>query len=115
MTRRDVLFQILWCLGSATVSDAFIPGTVGRFPIVPPVASTAIRGNDLGSNTVHKENFDIVRVDLDDGRDYPIYIGTGYSEEQGASECRTCWGRDIILLFSHCRIPLLVRSNTVSL
>jgi 3-dehydroquinate synthase len=27
-------------------------------------------------------NFDVVKVDLEDGRDYPIYIGTSYSEEQ---------------------------------
>jgi 3-dehydroquinate synthase len=104
MTRRDVLFQILWCLGSATVSDAFIPGTVGRFPIVPPVASTAIRGNDLGSNTVHKENFDIVRVDLDDGRDYPIYIGTGYSEEQATEILQSHIKGNKVLIVTNDRI-----------
>lgn len=38
---------------------------------------------DLGSTTVRTENYDIVKVDLDDGRDYPIYIGTGYSEKEG--------------------------------
>jgi len=27
-------------------------------------------------------NYDIVTVDFDDGRDYPIYIGTSYSDEQ---------------------------------
>ena len=27
-------------------------------------------------------NFDVVKVDLTGGRDYPIYIGTGYSDEQ---------------------------------
>jgi hypothetical protein len=37
----------------------------------------------LGSTTVSKEHYDIVSVDLDDGRDYPIYIGTGYSEDEG--------------------------------
>lgn len=36
-----------------------------------------------GSKTIHKENYDIVNVDLDDGRDYPIYIGTGYDDEEG--------------------------------
>ena len=38
----------------------------------------------LGSTTVHKENYDIVTVDLADGRDYPIYIGTSYSDQEGA-------------------------------
>jgi hypothetical protein len=39
----------------------------------------------LGSKTIHKENYDIVNVDLDDGRDYPIYIGTGYDDKEGTS------------------------------
>jgi len=31
---------------------------------------------------VDTDNFDVVRVDLTDGRDYPIYIGTSYTDEQ---------------------------------
>ena len=27
-------------------------------------------------------NYDVVSVDLNDGRDYPIYIGTSYTDEQ---------------------------------
>lgn len=30
-------------------------------------------------------NYDVVKVDLSDGRDYPIYIGTSYSYEQASS------------------------------
>jgi hypothetical protein len=37
----------------------------------------------LGSTTEHFENYDVVRVDLENARDYSIYIGTGYSDEQG--------------------------------
>lgn len=37
----------------------------------------------IGSTTVSKDNYDIVQVDLENGRDYPIYIGTGYSNEEG--------------------------------
>jgi hypothetical protein len=48
---------------------------------------------DLGSTTLSTENYDIVKVDLEDGRDYPIYIGTGYSEEEG-----TCRGVDVVRL-----------------
>ena len=44
--------------------------------------AASVMGNDLGSSTVAKENYDVVKVDLDDGRDYPIYIGTGYSDEE---------------------------------
>lgn len=47
-----------------------------------PLGASVV-SNDLGSSTVAKENYDIVKVDLDDGRDYPIYIGTGYSDEEG--------------------------------
>jgi len=31
-----------------------------------------------------ESNYDVVKVDLSEGRDYPIYIGTGYSDEQTA-------------------------------
>ena len=31
-----------------------------------------------------ESNYDAVKVDLEDGRDYPIYIGTGYSDGQVA-------------------------------
>ena len=36
-----------------------------------------------GFTTVSTDKYDIVKVDLDDGRDYPIYIGTGYDDEEG--------------------------------
>lgn len=29
-----------------------------------------------------EDNYDVVKVDLTDGRDYPIYIGTSYTDEQ---------------------------------
>ena len=40
---------------------------------------------EAGCTTESKENYDIVKVDLSDGRDYPIYIGTGYEDKEGAS------------------------------
>jgi len=36
-----------------------------------------------GSKTVNMDHYDIVTVDLEGGRDYPIYIGTGYSDGEG--------------------------------
>jgi hypothetical protein len=36
-----------------------------------------------GSTVVKMDNYDVVTVDLDAGRDYPIYIGTGYSDDEG--------------------------------
>jgi hypothetical protein len=38
-----------------------------------------------GSTVVQMDHYDVVTVDLDAGRDYPIYIGTGYSDEEGAA------------------------------
>jgi 3-dehydroquinate synthase len=35
-----------------------------------------------------ESNYDVVKVDFSDGRDYPIYIGTGYTDEE-ASEMLT--------------------------
>ena len=50
-------------------------------------ASTLIENSsaaeELGSSTMHRENYDIVNVDLEDGRDYPIYIGTSYYDQEG--------------------------------
>lgn len=43
----------------------------------------SVVSSDMGSSTIAKDNYDIVKVDLDDGRDYPIYIGTGYSDKEG--------------------------------
>ena len=45
--------------------------------------TASVMSNDLGSSTIAKDNYDVVKVDLDDGRDYPIYIGTGYSDQEG--------------------------------
>ena len=47
------------------------------------VAASPNGWDDMGSSTVARENFDEVTVDLSDGRDYPIYIGAGYSDEEG--------------------------------
>jgi len=56
-----------------------------------------------GSTVVSKEHYDIVKVDLDGGRDYPIYIGAGYSDDEGMSrkQCRTmafCKTMDVLVI-----------------
>jgi hypothetical protein len=48
----------------------------------PAVNNNSDDGWD-GSTVVQMDNYDVVTVDLDAGRDYPIYIGTGYSDEEG--------------------------------
>lgn len=63
----------------------FVLSSVESTPKTLLAASTADVGEELGSTTFSRDNYDEVKVDLDDGRDYPIYIGTGYSEEEGES------------------------------
>jgi len=57
------------------------PPAVSSFSVTPVGASVV--ATDLGSSTIAKENYDVVKVDLENGRDYPIYIGTGYSDDEG--------------------------------
>ena len=52
--------------------------------------ATALDATDLGSTVVSKDHYDVVRVDLEDGRDYPIYIGTGYSDQEGTEWVHCC-------------------------
>lgn len=40
--------------------------------------------SNLKMGSSDESDYDIVKVDLSDGRDYPIYIGTGYSDEETA-------------------------------
>jgi len=70
------------------VSLAFVPkASSTSFTRRPPSSVLATVQDELiGSETIHKESYDIVKVDLDDGRDYPIYIGTGFDEKEGT--CR---------------------------
>ena len=39
-------------------------------------------------SAIEESTHDVVKVDLSDGRDYPIYIGTGYTDDE-ASEMLT--------------------------
>ena len=44
------------------------------------------RTNEMQMVSVETEtDYDVVTVDLADGRDYPIYIGSNFSEEEGRS------------------------------
>jgi hypothetical protein len=35
------------------------------------------------ASSATKTDYDVVKVDLSDGRDYPIYIGAGFTDEEG--------------------------------
>jgi 3-dehydroquinate synthase len=43
----------------------------------------------MSSNTVTASEYDIVKVDLSDGRDYPIYIGDSFHEEEAGKLLRS--------------------------
>eukprot|EP00934_Nitzschia_sp_Nitz4_P004926 Nitzschia sp. Nitz4//scaffold228_size32365//19896//21140//NITZ4_007907-RA/size32365-processed-gene-0.37-mRNA-1//-1//CDS//3329542822//4916//frame0 len=60
-----------------SATDAFLP-VVG--PALGKALSTPSQSALAMSGTM--DNVDVVKVDLADGRDYPIYIGTGYSDQQ---------------------------------
>ena len=70
-TQRDIRRMSLPPLRSATTTTT--------------AAATADQADLLlGSTTESLGHYDAVRVDLDAGRDYPIYIGTGFSDDEGS-------------------------------
>jgi 3-dehydroquinate synthase len=90
-----------------------MPGTATAFSMFPPSVITSsgitlfsvaslnrvetrlrMTGSNSGSSgapaappptTTSLNNYDVVTVDLADGRDYPIYIGTSYTHEQATT------------------------------
>jgi hypothetical protein len=43
------------------------------------------------ASSATKTDYDVVKVDLSDGRDYPIYIGAGFTHEQGTQNHISHW------------------------
>jgi 3-dehydroquinate synthase len=60
-------------------------------------------------------NYDVVTVDLADGRDYPIYIGTGYSDEQVSQMLTSHIGGKKTLLITNDRIAPMYLEKYASL
>jgi len=50
--------------------------------LIHPQRNTAGTGRAKSNSELSASNVDIVKVDLSDERDYPIYIGTSYTEQQ---------------------------------
>ncbi|GAX26353.1 3-dehydroquinate synthase [Fistulifera solaris] len=69
-----------------------------------PSTSSTVLGSSLGSTLESKEQYDIVKVDLEDDRDYPIYIGTGYSEDESATLLQQHLAGKKVLLITNDRI-----------
>lgn len=53
--------------------------------------TTTLRAVAAGSTLESTEQYDIIKVDLDRDRDYPIYIGTGYSDDEGTLKRWRVW------------------------
>jgi len=65
----------------ASSSTAFVP-TLSKIN----VGSTFVTKSGIQSSMkMSEDSHDVVRVDLDDGRDYPIYIGADFDEIEGNS------------------------------
>jgi hypothetical protein len=97
--RRQPLRPKRTARGSGIIS--MMPVLVGMVMLLCPALSTAFpvggyrsglfttsattsrsSSTHLSVSTSTGQNYDIVKVDLEDGRDYPIYIGTSYTDEQ---------------------------------
>ena len=72
---------LLWISAS---SAAFVP-FVWEGVVVSPTKTFMSSSSTSSSTTSAATDYDIVNVDLADGRDYPIYIGAGFSDDEG--EC----------------------------
>jgi hypothetical protein len=79
-SRKTSCLLALFALASLSHGLSVPRGGAAR-PAFRLASSTA--AGDLGSTVVSMDRYDIVKVDLEDGRDYPIYIGTEYSDEEG--------------------------------
>lgn len=62
-----------------TTASALLLLVSAATAFAPVVASSRTTSKLYASNV----DYDIVKVDLSDGRDYPIYIGAGYSDDEG--------------------------------
>lgn len=72
MTKQRLLVSLLLA-HIVTAALAFVP--------MPLRMTTRMTSSQTSTSTA--TDYEIVKVDLADGRDYPIYIGAGFSEEQG--------------------------------
>ena len=95
-----MLVSILLSLSGVSLTDGFLLPAASRLVAASSSSPTFCAGgrisgsgmsasaeDQLGSTTVNMDHYDIVKVDLADGRDYPIYIGTEYSDEEGEFIC----------------------------
>jgi hypothetical protein len=71
--------------GSSSPASTLLQSAVASSESSSPAVNSNSDDDDDwdGSTVVQMDHYDVVTVDLDAGRDYPIYIGTGYSDDDG--------------------------------
>jgi hypothetical protein len=75
--RQQWLCSLLLLVSArSTLAFSFSP-TAARQLGVPKTSIMSL------SSTSAATDYEIVKVDLSEGRDYPIYIGAGFSDEEG--------------------------------
>jgi len=93
-TRSTSVFAICyWTLLATSIPPsvhAFQPILSTENHVASPFVKKSLAkssGSRIGMSS--DAHYDVVRVDLDDGRDYPIYIGAGYSETEAGEMLRS--------------------------
>lgn len=97
----------LLLISIADISGFVIQGShhISKLNSISSISLTVdspIRGLVPKSST--KTDYDVVKVDLSDGRDYPIYIGAGFSEEEAGEMLRSHINGNRALLITNDRI-----------
>lgn len=93
--RSLFVVTVLWSLSVVSKTNGFGPKYLNPHLLSSTSSTTSSRGTKtrtvmssstseelLGSTTVNMDHYDVVKVDLDDDRDYPIYIGTEYTDDE---------------------------------
>jgi 3-dehydroquinate synthase len=82
-----------------------VVGTTRGF--VAPTATTRSHAQlafGRGALSASNNEYDVVKVDLDDGRDYPIYIGAGFGEDEAATLLKSHVKGNRVLIVTNDRI-----------
>mmetsp|Transcript_60902 Transcript_60902/g.92004 ORF Transcript_60902/g.92004 Transcript_60902/m.92004 type:complete len:426 (-) Transcript_60902:17-1294(-) len=92
--------QSPFLVGLAAVLSLLLFGIQSSFAFqTKPVFASKSSSASLSMASDDDKNYDIVTVDLADGRDYPIYIGTGYTDDQiGDVLAKHIEGKDALLI-----------------
>ncbi|GKZ01532.1 hypothetical protein MPSEU_001103800 [Mayamaea pseudoterrestris] len=93
----------LWMLASC-IHDASAFANVNSSKRQSLGVARAAAASDLGSTVVSKHHYDVVKVDLEDGRDYPIYIGTKFANDEAASILQSHIHGNKVLIVTNDRI-----------